>query len=156
MGYYVTLEQSTFIIPAANLEEAATRLKALNHKPGVEKRGGSYSGGRQTARWFSWMDEDYDQKLHTAKEIFEALGFEVSDTDEGGISLDFYDNKTGQEELFINEVSDLAVSGWQMIWRGEDGDVWRDSAQGTEAGKVLFRPEIAAALQAAYNAGTQS
>lgn len=102
------------------------------------------------------MDEDYDQKLHTAKEIFEALGFEVSDTDEGGISLDFYDNKTGQEELFINEVSDLAVSGWQMIWRGEDGDVWRDSAQGPEAGKVLFRPEIEAALHSAYNAGARS
>lgn len=156
MGYFVTLENSTFVIPAENLEEAAARLKALNHKPGVVKNGGSYSGGQQTAAWFSWMDEDYDQKLHTAKEIFEALGFDVSDTDEGGISLDYYDNKVGQEELFINEVSDLATPGWVMVWRGEDGEVWRHSAQGIEEGKVLFRPEVGAALQAAYNAGAQS
>lgn len=156
MGYYVTLEESSFVIPAEHLEEAARLLKALNHKPGVVKSGGSYSGGKQTAKWFSWMTEDYDQHLHTAKEIFEALGFEVSDTDEGGISLDFYNNKIGQEELFINEVAHLAEPGWGLVWRGEDGEVWRHSARGIEAGKMLFRPEVEAALQAAYNAGSQN
>lgn len=153
MGYYVTLEEANFIIPADKLEEAAARLKALNHKPGVEKRGGSWGAGGKTASWFSWMDEDYDQKLHTAKEIFEALGFEVSDTEDGGISLDYYDSKSGQEDLFINEVKHLANSDWYLIWRGEDGEVWRDADSGTEKGKIMFRSDVKEALQVAYNAG---
>lgn len=102
------------------------------------KNGGSYSGGAKTASWFSWMDEDYDQKLHTAKEIFEALGFEVSDTSDGGISLDFYDNKTGQEELFVQEVGDLAEEGWYLRWRGEEGALWQDSAAGYQTGQVVY------------------
>lgn len=153
MGYYVTLEESTFNIPADKLEEAFTRLKALNHKPGVVKNGGSYSGGRQTAKWFSWMSEKYDEEAEDAEHIFKMLGFYTECNPDDGLTLLEYDSKTGQEQLFINEVADLATPGWVMVWRGEDGEVWRHSAQGIEEGKMVFRPEIAAALQAAYNAG---
>lgn len=156
MGYYITLEKSTFRIPAENLEEAFTRLKALNHKPGVEKRGGQYSGGQQTASWFSWMSEKYDEEAESAAHIFKMLGFWVEEDENGGITLTEYDSKIGQEDLFINEVKDLAVPGWSMLWRGEDGEVWRQTAEGTESGKVLFRSDVAPVLAKAYDAGTKA
>lgn len=138
MGYYITLEDANFVIPADKLDEALERLKALNHKPGVEKRGGAWGADGKTASWFSWMPEDYDQTVMSAKEVFELLGFTVSDTEDGGISLDYYDSKTGQEELFIEEVADLANEGWYLRWRGEDGDIWRTDATGTREGRVVF------------------
>lgn len=155
MGYYVTLENSTFNIPADKLDEALARLKALNHKPGVEKRGGSWGPGGQTAKWFSWMSEKYDEEVNSAEEVFEALGFEVECNPDDGLTLVGYDSKTGQEDLFIDEVADLAAPGWFMEWRGEDGEKWRQTAKGTETGKTLYPSEVQDALTEAYVRGAQ-
>jgi hypothetical protein len=59
MGYYVRIVNSTARIPAANLDRAYQRMCALNHTHDHVKRGGSWGGGKQTAKWFSWMDADY-------------------------------------------------------------------------------------------------
>lgn len=138
MGYYVTLESSTFTIPAENLAEAFERLKALNHKPGVEKRGGQWGPNGKTVQWFSWMSEKYDEEAESAAHIFQMLGFEVDTAEDGAITLVYYDNKTGQEDLFIDEVADLAVPGWVMEWSGEEGDRWRQSAEGVKQGRVVY------------------
>lgn len=84
------------------------------------------------------MDEDYDKKVTSAAEVFELLGFDIETAEDGAITLIGYDNKTGQEDLFIQEVADLADTGWYLVWRGEDGDVWRQSALGVEQGRVVF------------------
>lgn len=138
MGYYVELVESTFEIPADKLDEALNRLKALNHDPNVEKRGGSWGPGGKTESWFSWMDSDYDQKVTSAAEVFTMLGFEVDQGEDGSIILAGYDNKSGQEDLFIDAVKDLAVTGWFMVWRGEDGYTWRHTADGIQRGKLVF------------------
>lgn len=155
MGYYVTLENSTFNIPADKLDEAFARLKALNHKPGIEKRGGSFSGGKYTAKWFSWMSEKYDEEATDAEDIFKMLGFETECNPDDGLTLVGYDSKTGQEALFIDEVADLAVPGWVMEWRGEDDTCWRQTAKGEEVGKTLYPSEIQDALTEAYVRGAQ-
>lgn len=134
MGYYVQLKDSTFRIPEENLDEAAARLKALNHKPGVYKRGG-YSNG---AKWFAWMEENYDELYDTAQEILEAVGFYCIEYDDGSLLVEGYDNKTGQEDLFITEIGDLAIEGWEMVWQGEDGDSWKHDITGIKHGKLVF------------------
>lgn len=131
------------------------RLKALNHKPDVYKRGGSWAGGKEMSRHFSWMDADYDQKVTSAQEVFEALGFYVECNPDDGLTLTGYDSKSGQEDLFIEEVADLAVPGWVMEWRGEDGEKWRQTAKGTETGKTLYPSEVQDALTEAYVRGAQ-
>ena len=138
MGYYITLQDANFTIPADKLDEATRRLKALNHKPGVYKRGGSYSGGKQAASWFSWMSEKYDEELDSAKEIFEALGFDTETNEAGDLSLVYYDNKTGQEDLFLQEVSDLANEGWYLQFHGEDGAIFRYTAQGERKARIVW------------------
>jgi len=137
MGYYVILQESTARIPADKLDEALTRLKALNHKPGVEKRGGSYGPNGKTESWFSWMDPNYDQTVTSAADVFRMVGFDVTESPEG-LTLDYYDNKTGQEQLFIDEVADLFTQESYMTWRGEEGEFWQWTPQGTKQGKVTF------------------
>ena len=138
MGYYVQLKDSTFRIPDENLVEAAARLKALNHKPGVYKQGGAYGGPNDGQKWFSWMEPDYDEIYDTAQEILEALGFYCIEYDDGSLLVEGYDNKTGQEDLFIAEIADLAVEGWEMIWQGEDGNAWKHNITGIKQGKLVF------------------
>lgn len=123
MGYYIQLTDSDWLLPVQHYEEAFRRLKALNHKPGIEKRGGSWESGGKTEEWFSWMPADYDKTVKTVREIFELLGFSCSETEEG-LRLTGYDNKTGQEELFLAEISDLVSPKSFLIWRGEEGHTW--------------------------------
>lgn len=147
MGYYVTLDDASFVIPEQNLAEAWRRFQLMNDPRMDFAKSGSYSGGGKTEAWYSWMDADYDKTMSSAKEVFEALGFETQDLtgDEvvtstspigPGLSLIFYDNKTGQEELFLYVVRDLVTPGSYLRFTGEDGDKYELSFDGTD---MLYR-----------------
>lgn len=139
MGYNVSTTEINATIPSENLAEATRRLKALNHKPGVEKRGGRFPGnGAPQDKWFSWMEWNYDEVYDTAQEILEALGFDTYSDGSGGLSIDHYDSKTGQEELFIFEIADLMNEDWYIEWRGEDGALFKWSNSGEQHGTVVY------------------
>jgi hypothetical protein len=133
MGYYVKIKESTFRIPAANLDAALVSLKALNHQPGIEKRGAHYnSSGQKTATWFSWMPEDYDKHVRTAEEVFVLLGFKCAqDPATGDLLITGYDDKTGQEELFLDAVRNLVTPDSYIVWIGEQDEMWRWDQTGT-------------------------
>lgn len=121
MGYYVSLEEADFVIPGDKLDEAMRRFRELN-KHDKLKRGGSSTG----EKWFSWMN-NVDWENSNARNIIENLGFYITESrDDGSISLSGYDSKTGQEELFLAVLAPLVRDGSFIVWRGEDGEVWRN------------------------------
>ena len=122
MGYYVEIEKSTAVVPAANLERVYEKMCALNITHDHKKRGGCFGGGVQKAKWFSWMDANYPDTCKDARAVLEALGFETHYAENGDLHIDHYDNKTGQEGLFLHSIED-DVSG-KIEWRGEDGERW--------------------------------
>lgn len=135
MGYYVQIVQSNYTIPGIYADAAYKAMCALNTTHDDQKMGGSFSGGKQTAKWFSWMDENYPETCADAQAIFEALGFEVEKLDDGSLVLESYDSKTGQEDLFLEAIQPFALPGTGILWRGEDGmEYWTlASAPGTPA-----------------------
>lgn len=122
MGYYITLADAGFAVPET--DEVLTVLKDANWKYHDWKRGGTYSGGVQTSRWFSWMPADYDKTVTSVKDVFELLGFDT-DAHDGLVRLMAYDSKIGQEELFLAIVAPFVEEGSFLEWRGEDGSMWR-------------------------------
>lgn len=123
MGYNVTLTNVDFLIPTENLEDSLVALKLLNLRDDL-KTGGSWSGGQQTEKWFSWMPPDYDKTVQSSREVLEMLGFGTSIT-EDGLHVWEYDSKTGAEVHFIRALAPYAVEGSFMQWRGEDDSFWR-------------------------------
>lgn len=134
MGYYVEILSSDFTIPYSNIEEAYRRLIALNDRDDL-KRGGNW-GGEYDARlprpegfdyhpgkWFSWMYADYPARCNSLRDIFIQLGFTVDINDNGDLILSEYDNKTGQEDMFLDEIIDLTTG--EINWRGEDDALWK-------------------------------
>lgn len=119
MGYYVQLIDSNFGVPES------TEVLAAIHRMDSEwhdlKRGGAYGPGGKEHSWFSWMPGL--TSLHTVQDVFEALGFEVSVRD-GKVWLGGYDNKTGQEELFLAAVAPFVDEDSFTSWRGEDGELY--------------------------------
>lgn len=138
MGYYVSIEQSTFTIPAENLQSAYDKMCELNHTvPNTQKRGGSYPGkdkapeyGPDKNSWFSWMEWNYHETCENAEEILDALGFYISYDDEGNLHIDGYDSKAGQEDLFLKSICSLAKG--YIVWRGEEGEVWGETYGGDD------------------------
>jgi len=121
MGYYVRTAQCTVVIPAQHLERVYEILCNLN-KYNELKRGGSWSGGKQTKWWFSWMDENYPETCNDAMDIFKMLGFDCEYNNQGDLCLLHYDQKTGQEDLFLKVIANYATG--MIRWVGEDGEIW--------------------------------
>ena len=136
MGYWVNIIEGAVTIPKANLEEAYKRMCALNDNDAI-KRGGQWGGevssesprpegmNYHPARWFSWMDANYPETCSDAQTILSSLGFELEYGDDESLVIVRYDNKTGQEDLFLEAISDLCTTDSYLVWRGEDGDSWR-------------------------------
>ena len=131
MGYYVSIESSTFMLEPKHYDDAYKAMCALNLFDEI-KRGGSYHKDKDTGvetrnAWFSWMDPNYPETLTTANQIFEELGFEIN-VSETGTEIWGYDNKTGQEDLFLEACCPWASGN--IYWTGEDGDKWMDNYDG--------------------------
>ena len=138
MGYYVKLSASTATLPIDHLDEAMARLCELNTHD-EWKRGWSSTGGTVTERYFSWMPADYDVKFTTVEEILTAVGYDVVETNIGGLNVYNYDNKTGCQDLFIWYISDLFEPNSYMEWVGEDGARERWEFGGGEKMKVSYQ-----------------
>ncbi len=144
MGYYVDGSGWIKFHSAEDKAKADRAVRDLNKHDHL-KDGGSWSGGKTVAKWFSWMPEDYDKSCETIEDIFRELGFEISPmaTGEGLVGLGWevwYDSKMGHEELFLQTIAPYASFG--IEWRGEDGALWRSESDGTSyterTGRVVY------------------
>ena len=130
MGYYVHINAVNWMIPTKHLETAYERMCELNVTHHDIKRGGSYRDGGHVEKWFSWMDPNYPETCKSAREVLNDVGFDTELGDDG-LAILSYDNKTGQEDLFLESVSDLVVHSTGdmlpfIIWEGEDGLSWKE------------------------------
>jgi hypothetical protein len=134
MGYYVNITAVDFRITAEKLPGALAALKELNQHNELKSGGGYGPDGtgkyRQTSWHFAWMPEDYDQTMHSVREILEALSFEVEDYGEDGLEITGYDAKSGDEEHFLRALAPFVEPGCYIEWRGEEDDMWRQEFDG--------------------------
>lgn len=121
MGYFVSITRAEFAVPEN--EEVLKVLKDANWKYHDWKRGGSF-GGEHEEKWFSWMPANYDVQVDLVYDVFLKLGFDVS-VDGNMVHLNSYDNKSGQEDLFLAIVAPYVEEGSFIEWVGEDGTTWR-------------------------------
>lgn len=116
MGYYVTVTDAQFRVPEN--DTVLQVLKDLNKRDDL-KRGGTWGENGKIQTWFSWMPENYDQHVTSVAEVFKALGFDT-ETKDGYVHLLYYDNKTGQEDIFLHAVAPYVKTGDYIEWQGED------------------------------------
>jgi hypothetical protein len=123
MGYYAEVTGARIkIVPDTDAKIYET-LCALNKREDL-KSGGSYSDGRKTASWFSWMSENYDETCATWQEIVEELGFDLDINDPNSYQLTYH-SKVGDEEHFFRAMAPYIENGSFVSWRGEDGALWQ-------------------------------
>lgn len=149
MGYYVQLVDSDVVLKAENQAEILQRWKDLNKQENNHlKRGGSYSGGKQTSWHYSWMPADYDQTVNSAEEVLELLGFDFDTNEVGDIIISSYDSKTGNEDIFFQAIANLVSEGSTMSWHGEDGASFCWYFNGKEMQELDTKTAMKAAIKA--------
>jgi len=124
MGYYVNTEDINITVPKDLLEPAYQAVIEMNKNDDL-KRGGSYGPGDKREFWFSWMPQDLST-LTDLQDVLTSLGFEDTDYNEAGdLVLGHYNNKSGQEDLFLDVIAPFVQSGSYAIWKGEDGEFYK-------------------------------
>jgi hypothetical protein len=128
MGYYVWILEADCGIQCTNSALAA--LKAMDTRFDHLKRGGRFGGDEPQERWFSWMPPDWAETANSAHEVFEMLGFNGHFEDEGIWQINGYDNKAGQEGLFLAVIAPWVTSHGStpyIHWIGEDDEEWKQT-----------------------------
>lgn len=125
MGYYVNLRSAHFHVPET--DSVLQVLKDLNERDDL-KRGFEIKDGKRK-KFFAGTGPDYDKPWTSVQEVFYELGFGTEIIDEPwgkAVSLDYYDGKAGQQELFCRAVAPFMDKGSYIEWIGEDHveEVW--------------------------------
>ena len=136
MGHHVTITSAQFHIHPDQLDAACQALKDLN-KSDKGKSGLNFGllpdGTRGiTGRVFSWMPANYDETMHTAQEILEAVGFTVHMSADDGLVIAGFDGPTGDEDVFLDALGPFVTAGSYLKWRSEDALLWEDRFDGTQ------------------------
>lgn len=125
MGYYVNLRSAHFHVPET--DSVLQVLKDLNERDDL-KHGFEIKDGKRK-KFFAGTGPDHDKTWTSVQEVFYELGFDTKIIDEPwgkAVSLDYYDGKAGQQELFCRAVAPFMDKGSYIEWIGEDGaeEVW--------------------------------
>jgi len=129
MGFYVTLTNSSAILPKEHQEQAYKILCDLNNRNDLKSGGGNPRPDNlpedkpHEYTWFSWMPWNYHETCKNVQEIFEELGFDIAEDLNDNISFLNYDSKTGEEGDFFEAIAHLMTG--HMDWCGEDDSHWR-------------------------------
>lgn len=133
MGYYVNIVNSTCTLSKKKADKAYKILCELNNRNDLKNGGSSprtkedeaeiKAGKPNKTIWFSWMPWNYPETCKTVQEIFEKLGFTISE-DDGFIYINGYDSKTGNEDAFLEAIGKLLRG--EIEWSGEDDNKWKN------------------------------
>lgn len=136
MGYYISTPQTSFSIRTSDLPRFFDLVANLMSDKNVEENGngGSYTNGKQSSWWYSWVNTEDVRKAVADRDIsriFECWGYDLELLrEEDGIThyyLDIRDGdaKIGDEEKFFAAIAPVVIHGCFVDVRGEDGERWR-------------------------------
>ena len=123
MGYYATAS-GYLVIEDSNIRSLSLTVRLMLNETD-KMSGGSWTGGKETGKWYAWVDSKVLAECCKEKDlplIFECWGFGVSKQD-SRYNLTF-DSKTGDEEYFLKKIAPYVKEG-EIIWKGEDGEMWK-------------------------------
>jgi hypothetical protein len=125
MGYCMEQMGASFAILPENVMKALKAVKAMHKRVDQNGGGGSWKNGKTTARWYSWVSEDFHLK-NTLSEILHEWRWEIEHGEEGGvIGIQFEGEKLGDDEQLFDAIAPFVEEGSYIEMMGEDGTRWR-------------------------------
>lgn len=145
MGYCMNMQDSSFYIPKASFSDALAAIKGVMNNSD-KMHGASYEGGKETCRWYSWVNTDAVLAAETLQEAMCVWRWKPYVSDSGDIEgISFFGEKSGQDEVFFRAIAPFVKSDSYICMHGEDGAHWRWYFDGfrclEQNGKVVYEAE---------------
>lgn len=142
MGYCMNQRDSSFRIKAENRAKALQAIKDLASRVD-EGGGGSYSGGRKTESYFSWVTTSEFSEARTLEAAMWAWRWQIEGEEGGDVdSIMFEGEKLGDDIFLLRAIAPYVEAGSFIEMQGEDGALWRWYFDGTgcteQEGRVSF------------------
>lgn len=138
MGYFVSITDSNFRVPASKLDAAYKALVKLNERDDLKSGGASttpegvsWSDARpegmdyHPAKWFAWMHPNYPSECPDIESILSMVGYELEQAEDGALMITGYSSKTGCEDVFAAALAPFVEPGSYLTWEGEEGEEYR-------------------------------
>lgn len=128
MSEFILMLDSSLHLPAEHKGEAYRVLCDLNKRDDLKTAGLIDSDNKS----FAYMPADYPEVYKDAKEILEALGFELSEDVRGNIWFDGYSDKKGDMDIFLGTLQPLlrGMCAWEnrstgvtTVWNSNNPDL---------------------------------
>jgi hypothetical protein len=141
MGYCIDQIDSKFTILSENFDRALSAIKALM-KNENEMSGGSWSGGKQTERWFAWVNTSTVLEATTLADALSEWRWEPEQNEDGIYDIIFRGEKLGDDDKLFRALAPFVKCGSYISFRGEDGALWQYYFEGgkmkEKEGRVVF------------------
>jgi hypothetical protein len=125
MGYYINQEEAQFVILKENFSRCLDAIKGLMRQTD-KMTGGSWSGGVQTDRWFSWVNTDSVLSAQTLVDALAAWRWDAKLDNDGNIyHIFFLGEKAGSDDNLMEVIAPFVKCGSYIQMRGEEGEIWR-------------------------------
>jgi hypothetical protein len=127
MGYCMDLRASKFNIPESLKAKALEAIKGIMGPENRHKmHGGSWTGGKQTGWWYSWVKDEDVLKCITLDSAMALWGWPVELDAAGNVDgIRFEGEKIGQEDEMFKAIAPYVEDGSYVEMGGEDGALWR-------------------------------
>lgn len=153
MGYYTSTNDVNIFLDKKHFEDVYKKMCELNDYHDL-KRGGSFGvnndqveGERYPSnKWFSWMPHNYPETLLSMDAILAELGFDTEYDKDGNLIYLSYNNKTGNEDYFLQCFAGYIKDGSYIGFKGEEDEdyyrfVFEDGKMLMQRGEVSIRYE---------------
>lgn len=121
MGYYVSLYDADFVIPADKVDAALSAIKSLNAP--------EYNHLKvNDPPRYPWMEPDWDKgESLTLEDVLRMLSFEPEQLPDGGVVLHRFDAKWSEHiPFFLSALARFVADGSYLTFSGEDSfDLWK-------------------------------
>jgi len=127
MGYCMSMRAAKFHVSEALKAKALEAIKGTM-KDESNMRGGSWTGGKQTERWYSWVSTKAVLAALTFEDAMREWGYPVSSNGMNNDDVDdisFEGEKIGQEDFLFRAIAPYVTDGSYIEMQGEDGALWR-------------------------------
>ena len=135
MGYCVDISIGGIDFPKDKVPAVLAAINALFSPENMKRAsGGSWMGGKQTSRHFSWVSGPGPEGFTTLVDALEAWRYDAHEDPNGDVHLNYFrGEKWGDDEVLYEALAPFVEEGATIECRGEDGCQWRYLFEG---GKV--------------------
>ncbi len=126
MGYCVDISIGGMDFPKDKVPAVLAAINALHLPENMKGSGGSWSGGKQTSRCYSWTSNPGPGGFKTLTDAFHAWRYDAHEDPEGNVHLDYFSGeKWGDDEVLYGAIAPFVPEDGYIECRGEDGHQWR-------------------------------